>query len=238
MTLKCVSAVKEYNRDSNFEIIVFDNGSTDSTPEVLSKDNKILYIRSGKNLGLTRAYNMSVKRAEGGIFCFMHNDVFVLEDNWILKISHFLNILPNAGVAGLYGAKTIRKDGSFRGKTIVHAKKGSSSIKNPCEKVAVVDGLLLVVKKNIFETIGGFNEAFTIHFYDKDISMRALKNNFMNYVLNIPFEHLCSATRKDISDDKNIRQEANNKFIEIWGSFLPADVASWKEKITYFLKNR
>lgn len=235
MTENCINHIKKFNTKCIYEIIVFDNGSTDSTQEVLSNNKGIVYIRSHENLGLSKAYNFSYQRARYDVLCFMHNDVFVYEEGWIDRIRSFISQTPKAGIVGLYGAKTIRKDGSFRGKTIIHSKRYSPSIKKAFEKVAVVDGLLIAVKKDAFEKITGFNEEFSIHYYDKDISMRAMKNNFDNYVLNIPFEHFTASTRKKLADENKIRGWAQKRFVEIWSNLLPFDVSTWKEKVSYML---
>ena len=54
----------------------------------------------------------------------MHNDVFVFEKDWAMKIKGFIENAPGAGIVGLYGAKKIRKDscGSTR-KDIVGENK-------------------------------------------------------------------------------------------------------------------
>ncbi|MBI5055810.1 MAG: glycosyltransferase [Nitrospirae bacterium] len=244
-TVKCVNFINEHNKDCSFEIIVVDNGSTDETPRTFEvgagfkpalDSGQITYIRNEQNLGVAKALNIGAKAAKYDVLCFMHNDVFVFREGWTGAIHNFISTTVNAGVAGLYGAKTLRKDGSFRGRTIVHAKKDSPAIKRPFEKVAVVDGLLMAMSKTVFEKIGGFHEDFRMHYYDKDISMRAVKDRLDNYVLNIAFEHACGTTREQIKTDDSIRDEAQEKFIEIWKHSLPVDVSTWRERIGYLLK--
>ncbi len=248
-TVKCINSIREFNMDCAYEIIVVDNGSTDETQGFFSgssspgnrdargfsDDEKIIYIRNEENLGVSRGFNMGAEAAGYNILCFMHNDVFIFMDNWAAVICDFLVRTANTGVAGLYGAKTLRKDSSFRGKTIVHSMRGRPSFHKHSEKAAVIDGLLMAVRRPVFERIGGYCEDFTFHFYDKDISLRSLKNGFDNYVLNIPFEHACATTRKEIKDDERIRYEDKKRFLEKWSGHLPADVTTWREKIDYFV---
>jgi GT2 family glycosyltransferase len=236
LTLQCLDFIREHNDKNTYEMIVVDNGSTDKTPEVLSGYGDIVYIRNERNSGISPAYNRAVKEATCPVLCFMHNDVFVSGKGWIPMIAEFLRKTDDAGIVGLYGAKTIRKDGSFRGKTIIHAKKRAPLISRPWEKVAVVDGLLLAMRRSVFEQVNGFHEEFTVHYYDKDISMRTAQNKLVNYVLHIPFEHLCSSTRKDIAEENTIRLEAQKKFVELWGHFLPFDITTVKERIRYALR--
>ncbi len=126
-TLKCIDTIRRFNKNSLFEIMIIDNGSTDETQRVfssppfnspLSKGGNmgvVTYIRNIENPGLSKTYNNAAKLAKYNILCFMHNDVFVYEENWISKISDFIYKMPNAGIVGLYGAKTMRKDGRFKG---------------------------------------------------------------------------------------------------------------------------
>ncbi len=248
-TVKCLESILEFNKDSIFEIIVVDNGSTDETPNVFSKDiaggikegllsGQITYIGNPENLGVSKACNIGAGAAKYDVLCFMHNDVFVLQEKWTVAINKFISETSNAGVVGLYGAKTVRKDGSFRGKSIVHAKKDGPSMSRSYERVAVVDGLLLAMNKAAFNKCRGFCDGFIMHYYDKDISLRAYKNGFVNYVLNIPFEHVSATTRSQIAQDDGIRSEAQANFMEVWSSFLPLDVSAWRDKISYAVKKK
>ncbi len=237
-TVKCIRSIFESNRDCEFEVIIVDNGSTDDTEKTLTAETEITYIRQQENLGVAEACNTGAAATGYNVICFMHNDVFVFRKNWAAVISEFLNETSDAGVVGLYGAKTIRKDGSFRGKSIVHAKEHNPSITRRYEKAAVIDGLMLAIKKSAFKQIGGFCNDFIVHFYDKDLSMRAVKNGYVNYVLNIPFEHYCATTRNDIKTEARVRIEAQRNFIEVWDKDLPVDVTTWKEKISFIFKRK
>lgn len=236
VTQKCIDHLRAHNAGDAFELIIIDNGSTDNTQDVLSKKSDIVYIRNEENLGLSKAYNRAGKAAHYDTFFFMHNDVFINEKDWIAKIRGFILSHPEAGVVGLYGAKTLRKDGGFRGKTIVHSLREQPSIKRPFERVAVIDGMFMALRASVFKEIGGFNEAFPIHFYDKDISLRARKQGFVNYVLNVPCEHQCASTRSQIKNDTQIRDEAERKFVEMWAEALPASEETVLERIAHIWK--
>ncbi|MBI4683243.1 MAG: glycosyltransferase [Nitrospirae bacterium] len=244
-TRKCIDSIRGQNEGEAYEIIIVDNGSTDETEQVCRGGFKtrpyheqITCIRNPENLGVSKALNIGAGAARYNMLCFMHNDVFVLQKNWTAAIYKFINETKNAGVVGLYGAKTMRRDGSFRGKSIVHAKKDSPSIRKPFERVAVVDGLLMAAHKQAFEKMRGFCDGFIMHFYDKDFSMRAYRDGLSNYVLNIPFEHAASTTRSQLVQDDAIRDEAQENFMQVWNIYLPVDVSTWQDRVSYAVKRK
>jgi len=244
-TVRCIDSIRQWNKGCSFEIIIVDNGSTDATQQTFTvgagfkpapTSEQITYIRNTENLGVAKALNLGAESAKYDILCFMHNDVFVHKEKWVSEMCNFIVNTPTPGVVGLFGAKTIREDASFRGKSIVYYKRTSAAKSKPFEKVAVVDGLLMAMKKTVFKDVGGFCEDFYVHYYDKDISLRAFRHGLNNYVVDIPFEHICGATRNQISRDDIIRDEAQRQFVEKWKDYLPVDVSTWGDKITYIFR--
>ena len=231
ITLRCIEHIRRMNREKSFELVIADNGSTDETQAMLAQDNGIVYIRNRENLGIARACNRGADIARHDILCFMHNDVFVWQQDWVLRLAEFITATRDAGVVGLYGAKMLRKDGSFRGRSLVHAKKESPAMRASFAKVAVVDGLLLAMRRRVLQRTEGFDAHFSIHYYDKDISMRALDKGFTNYVLNLPFEHVSAATRKQVKGEDAMREEARARFVDQWREKLPATAMSFAEKL-------
>jgi len=231
ITLRCIEHIRRMNDPASFELVIADNGSSDATQDTLTKDAGIVYIRNEGNLGIARACNEAAKLVHNGIFCFMHNDVYVWQQDWTSRLAGFLAATEDAGVVGLYGAKVLRKDGSFRGRSIVHAKKDVPAMRSSFTKVAAVDGLLLAMSRRVLQQTGGFDERFSIHYYDKDISMRAMDKGFTNYVLNLPFEHASASTRKQIKGEDTIREEARRRFVGLWQGQLPASTMSLPEKL-------
>lgn len=240
-TVRCIDSIRQWNKGCSFEIIIVDNGSTDVTQQTFTVGAgfkpALTYIRNTENLGVAKALNLGAESAKYDILCFMHNDVFIYKKKWVSEICKFIFNIPTPGVVGLFGAKTIREDASFRGKSIVYAKRVSAKSK-PFEKVAVVDGLLMAMKKTVFKNVGGFCEDFYVHYYDKDISLRAFRQGLNNYVVDMPFEHICGTTRNQISRDDIIRDEAQRHFVNKWKDYLPVDVSTWRDKITYIFRKR
>ena len=64
------------------------------------------------------------------------------------------------GLAGLYGARRVRRDGRYVGRTIVHAFDGEGTLDVGVEEVAVVDGVCLCLRRGLLEDVGGFDEGY------------------------------------------------------------------------------
>ena len=242
-TLECIGHIREQNPAGGYEIVVVDNASTDDTPRALGALEGVGYVRNDRNLGVSAALNVGAQRIpRADILVFMHNDVFVEKKGWIEDIHRFLMERADAGVTGLYGAKTLRRDASFRGRSIVHCKSGSPAARafaSGSTAAAVVDGLLMAVRREVFQAARSFNEDFPIHHYDKDFSMRAAALGLKNHVLCIPFRHLCAVTRRDIAGEDDIRERDRLRFIALWDGHLPFDVSSrWDRFFALFGRRR
>ena len=238
LTRNCINSLEQTSGD-DVEFIIMDNGSTDNTADTLKTlRGRFRYRRNQENIGLVRAFNQGASEARYETIVFMHNDVIIHDRDWPDRIRNFLNSREDAGVAGLYGARKIRKDASFMGRGIVHSKLEGGNLLRDHIEVAVVDGLFMAMKKKIYEEIGMFDECYTVHYYDKDISLRSYVNGYRNYVLNIPFTHIGAGTRSSVKTetDNEVRDKMKGIFIEKWGAHLPLDVRTKGERIRDWIK--
>lgn len=172
--------------------------------EIISLDNR------ENRYTIFSAYNIGIERAKGDIVCFIHEDVIFHTNDWggYLK-RHLLN--EEIGIVGVFGAHFMPKcfpvtywynpcSGTVlqgtRNKTNVYTVdllsryESPQGIKNEVE-VAVVDGLWMAGKKDLFRKIQFDDRTYSgFHCYDIDISMQSLKLGKKNIVVNdILIEH-------------------------------------------------
>ena len=80
---KCIESVLQQT-NKNFELIISDNASTDSTPEIckefLNKDDRISFVRQDKNMGQNWNFNFLLEKANGEYFVWVAADTFLLPE--------------------------------------------------------------------------------------------------------------------------------------------------------------
>ncbi|PYM36335.1 MAG: hypothetical protein DME17_10295 [Candidatus Rokuibacteriota bacterium] len=116
LTRACLASLRETTEP--FRLVVIDNGSTDGTREFLQRFEApypLWIISSESNASVIASLNRAWQTAETEFLCLLHNDTELLEPEWLARLLRSL-AEPGVGLAGLYGAKRIRKDGRSHGR--------------------------------------------------------------------------------------------------------------------------
>ena len=79
---ECVNSVLDL--DTNYEIIIINDGSTDNTLKILNKYKKYEYIKiiNQKNMGISRTRNNLLKEAKGKYIFFLDSDDFINKEKF------------------------------------------------------------------------------------------------------------------------------------------------------------
>ena len=171
----------------------------------INLQHELIIIDNHNNkYSIFEAYNQGVERSIYPNLCFVHEDVLFHSSSWGEKIVRHLK-LPNVGVCGLAGRDFVtRIPASWKVKlpsvniiqsypTVVKRSKkrfAPKDFKLERRNVVLLDGVLLCMKKSIFDKLK-FDENFKgFHGYDFDICLQAITNGFENYVIyDIELEH-------------------------------------------------
>jgi GT2 family glycosyltransferase len=224
-----------------FELAVVDNASTDGTPaffQDLAAPSPLAYRRNGENVGLIRALNQGARLAKGDVLCFLHNDTELRDPRWLERLERALAPDTGIGLAGLYGARRVRRDGRYAGRTLVHALAGKGGPGAPLVEVAAVDGVCLCLRRETLEAVGGFDEGYGFfHGYDRDLSFAVRERGWRCAVVGAPFVHRGGGTRTGegapVAPDEDLaqRRAALDRFARKWRHRLPADVRPWRQRL-------
>lgn len=152
---RCLDAVIKLNYPrSKYEIIVVDNNSTDNTRDIVKKYSSIILL--GKKEGTIGAVrNFGAKHAKGEILAFLDGDS-IPDSNW-LKVA--CNYFRNDGSIGSIGFAISEPTSESTWVEKTWYKIGSSSkYKTGLSKTKWLSSFNLILKKNLFYQVGGFNE--------------------------------------------------------------------------------
>lgn len=231
-----------------FELCVVDNGSTDGTEVYFRRfapPYPLRYERNAANVGLISALNQGARLAAGAVVCFLHNDTEMREPAWLERLVAALGDGRRVGLAGLYGARRVRRDGRYVGRTIVHCLEGGPGLAAPVVEVAAVDGVCLCLRRALLDEIGGFDEGYGFfHGYDRDLSFAVRERGLACVVVDARFVHRGGGTRTGerapvaAAEDLEQRRQAMARFAQKWRRRLPSDVRGLPERIFNYIGRR
>lgn len=238
---RCISSIKEKSTYDNYEIIVVENNSETSEifdyyKEIESENIRVVKYEGGFNY--SKICNFGEKYATGDYILLLNNDTQVITVNWIEELLMYAQ-REDVGAVGaklFYENKTIQHAGVVIGlgahRTAGHTHYGQSRenlgyMGRLCyaQNVTAVTGACLLVKKALYDELGGLDENFEVSLNDVDFCLRLREKGLLNVFT--PFAelfHFESISRG--LDDKGEKAERYNKesaaFREKWKTVLEA----------------
>ena len=184
-TLKCVSSIFKNTSLFQIEIIIIDNASTDRTlswAQQLHKQGIIRLVSNPDNMGFSHACNQGALIAKGQSLIFLNNDTEVLP-GWLQGMQNCFKSDQNIGIIGgklLYPDNTIQHAGiAFDRQKVFHIYRHfhpAHPAVNKRREFQAVTGACLFVRRDLFITLGMFDEEFKNGFEDLDFCFRVRKN--------------------------------------------------------------
>jgi glycosyltransferase involved in cell wall biosynthesis len=138
--------------EGKLEIIIIDDGSMDSTAEII-KQYPVIYVYQ-ENKGPAAARNLGWRSAAGEIICFTDSDC-VPEREWVSKIQKEYTSETIGGVGGSYDII----NGESLLATCIHEEIIQRHLKSPRE-VNYLGGFNVSYRRNVLKEVGGFNESY------------------------------------------------------------------------------
>jgi GT2 family glycosyltransferase len=215
ITRKCVDTIQKYLPKNFAEIIIVDNDSTDNTKEIFSKNKSITYHLNSGNLGFAKGNNIGAKLATTDYLFFLNSDMEFLDS----KLVDMLDFYQNNPDCGLVGPQFLNIDltpqGSvFPNQSILNAFKEfwlkipaySKYVPQSSTPLSVwsISGGAILIKKSLFEKIGGWNEKYFMYYEDMALcrSLRSLDKKIYYYP-NFRVVHHHGASGKTLANPAN-----------------------------------
>jgi GT2 family glycosyltransferase/tetratricopeptide (TPR) repeat protein len=181
LTQQCLTHLANVTEGISYEVIIVDNNSLDSTGEFLqSLDGDVQIIRNSTNLGFAKGNNQGAQAARGRYLVFLNNDTIPKKD-WLKSLVDEVTEHPDVAVVGsklLYPDDTIQHAGVVFSRQLqmpYHLFNGvpeSLPAVNTRKEFQVVTAACILVRKETFEQVGGFDEGFVNGFEDVDLCLR------------------------------------------------------------------
>lgn len=244
----CLNSILNSEPKSD-EMIIVDNASKDSTANIVkTKFSQFKLIVNPVNTGLSKAINQASKIASGKYMLILNPDVIL--NPYTLKTLHdFMESNDNAGSCGpqfiypsgklqpscrefptfknlfseSFGLGKLKPSHSWRMRYFDH--KTSQEVEQPM-------GSCLLVRKEVFDKIGGMNEKYPIFMNDVDLCFKIKKTGYKNYFLpQTSVTHYHGASTKKMGRKmiiewhrslyRYLRDHYDNKFlVALYGTFL------------------
>ena len=240
---RCVTSILEKSTYTNYEIIIVENNSQDGKTfelyeELKETSDKITVVTYEGAFNYSKVNNFGVTFAKGEYILLLNNDTEVITVNWLEEMLMYAQ-REDVGAVGAklyYADRTIQHAGVVIGLG-AHRTAGHTHYKQSRENlgymgrlcytqdVTAVTGACLMVKRTLWDTVGGLDEGFEISLNDVDFCLKLRKKGYLN--IFTPFAelyHYESVSRG--LDDNGEKAERYNKesakFREKWKAELEA----------------
>ena len=242
---RCITSIMEKSTYENYEIIVVENNSTSQEIfdyykqlEEVAQVKVVTYKAPLENAGFnySAVNNFGAFHATGDYILLLNNDTEVITVNWMEELLMYAQREDVGAVGGklYYANKTIQHAGVVLAlgahRTAGHSHYGQHRenlgyMGRLCytQNVSAVTGACLLVKKALFDEVGGLDEGFAISLNDVDFCLKLREKGYLNVFT--PFAelyHFESISRGlDDSGEKAERyNKESEKFREKWKEVL------------------
>jgi GT2 family glycosyltransferase len=220
MLRDCLASIYEHAPSFEFEVIIVDNVSTDGAVAMIEKDfPQVTLLRNKERHGFGHNQNIAINAAKGK-YIFIYNDDTLVHGNALSVLCDFLDEHPKAG---LVGPKLLNADGTLQmscykfpspvrciwENLLVTAAFPNSTVfgdyRNwPHDSVREVDfviGAAMLVRREVIEQVGIFDELFFMYSEETDWQMRIKKAGWQIMLCpSAEITHLGGQSTEDAKD--------------------------------------
>ncbi|MBX9629207.1 MAG: glycosyltransferase family 2 protein [Burkholderiales bacterium] len=230
LLVNCVKSLRSKTDYRNYEIIVVDNDDLRSTTRQFIEANGCRLVHFREPFNVARKMNLGARESRGELLLFMNDDIEVINPEWLRRM---IPLVQRAGV-GVVGAKLLFESGKIQHVGVAfdddglpdHVLRGFHgdsqgyffSVAGNRDFLAVT-GACMLTPKPLFESIGGFDEAFAINYNDIDYCLKAHHAGYRSvYTPHARLYHFESQNRERVVAPQEIEL-----FLQRWADTTKRD---------------
>ena len=241
---KCLKSILEKTTYDNYEIVPVNNRSIKKSTlaylKTVSKMEKIKVLNYDKTFHFGKLNNWAVEHVDCEYVLLLNNDVEVINEEWLSAMLEYAQ-LPEVGEVG---AKLFYPDGKIQHAGIGVGLGGAAAhphrmlngdgfgfqgwLVNP-RNVMAVTAACMMIKRNLFLKIGGFDPQFDPAYQDVDFGIRLHEKGYWNiYTPYARLYHFESVTRLASDYTETLIKDAENavKLRKKWPQYVDVDFAA------------
>lgn len=205
---RCLDSIFALTDYPDFEVVVVDNRTTDPRAKRAFARHPIKHVIFDKPFNYSEANNVGVAASDGELILFLNNDTEVLDTDWLSDMVMFFED-DKVGAVGptlLYPDRRVQHAGVILGArgTADHVMRffhegwdGYAGSLVCAREASGVTAACLMMKRALFDEVGGFSEDFAKHYQDVDLCLKIRDKGLRILCLGHPrLIHYESATRK------------------------------------------
>lgn len=209
-TLKtCIESILEKTSYDNYEIVIVDNNSKDDAAidylNTIRKVPKIITISYWKTFNFSDINNFAAKQLDSEYILFLNNDTEVISGEWLTAMLEHAQ-REDVGAVGcklLYSNNTIQHAGVILGitgtpgqvgvaghshKHLPNAAHGYFGRPHIIHNVSAVTAACMMLRKDVFKEVGGFDENLAVAFNDVDLCLKIRDKGYL--IVYTPYAEL------------------------------------------------
>ena len=247
---KCLRSIREKSTWTNLEIIVVENNSTKQRTfdyyREIEQDERIRVIRWEKEFNYSAINNFGAQHAAGDYLLLLNNDIEIITPDWIEQMLMFAQ-RPDVGAAGAmlyYPDDTIQHAGVILGiggvaghshKYFTRGEYGYASRMAIAQNLSGVTAACVLIRRKVWEEVGGLDEGFAVAFNDVDLCMKIRKAGYL--IVWTPYAELYHYESKSRGQEDNTEKQIRfkgeiDRFMDKWGKELEAGDPYYNPNLT------
>ncbi len=238
----CIDSIRALTTYAPYEIIVIDHGSEDAdTLQSLDRfrQSGIRVLQDRGEFNFSRFNNQAAAQAQGKVLCLMNDGIEIITPDWLEEMVSFA-VQDGVGAVGtrLWHPDQRLQDGGFilglggvAGHSFLNCERGNIGYFGRAalhQSLSAVAAACMVVRKSVFEEMGGLDERLAVAFNDIDFCLRIRQAGYRNVWTPYAemFHHESASRGQEITPEKQARFASEVAFMQDrWADELAADPA-------------